>query len=780
MSLPQLLGGIHGLLLVGLSWRSAARLCDGGIARVCGWFLLVWSNLVYTALLLAAFSRLDHRPLYFAVSLTASVVLEALLWRRRVHALAAHPGHPPEPAPHRVDTIARRVLGVTLLLAALASLVICYFYVPNNWDSLTYRFSRAFFYLGRGDLLHVGNPLDPRLHYYPLNGTLFYLFFAIYQFSAIWFHAVTCLAWILAGTGTFYVARCLGASPSGSFVAMWICLLCPSVLAQAASTNDEVLSAVPLLLALAFLLEWFAAPRWRYVLLAGLGLGLGLGTKLHWVFYWAAAAAAAAIVLVRIVRNPAFRWDVLRRIPAALAAGAVAAPLACAFLVANYLSVHKLTDEAFNNVVLNRPFRLSLAREKIRINMANLFVSPLPDLLTPVNHYERRKTYTAFNGFFMRCCFSDLVETTKRSPEGNLFEGPADPEGAWPHEYTVWLGFMPHLMLLVCLAGAFSRGLPRGAIAVAAAFFCWCVTCSVSSRFIPTASVYYSFPAVLGIAALGPAWDFARGTRRWSRVLAGGFAAVIATHMLLGANLLAFGGMRNLQFAWHGKPAPDAHPVAPSVAEAIGAARRIYIPYSHWEVLYWNFMRFNFAAKYSTGVDLRTPSPDTMMLLTLAREGDSDFFPARLPAGTAAGLVYLGDADGQPILAQGGGAENLRSGRARYLVLPLSWRLGPEYRVPGVTIQVSRGSQQSACCLGVTASDGIEYRYELRSTSGASASREWRLVGDADPGIPPDGRSMYDSLVVETRLRQRPGEIARTERRASPLPYDLSKDGDAR
>src|SRR5256885_12844380 len=65
------------------------------------------------------------------------------------------------------------------------------------------------------------------------------------------------------------------------------------------------------------------------------------------------------------------------------------------------------------------------------------------------------------------------------------------------------------------------------------------------NRFIPTASVYYSFPAVLAFAALGPAWDFARASRRWiGRLLLAGFLAVFATHILLGANLLAFGGDR--------------------------------------------------------------------------------------------------------------------------------------------------------------------------------------------------------------------------------------------
>jgi 4-amino-4-deoxy-L-arabinose transferase-like glycosyltransferase len=775
--LPRVLGAIHGLLLIALCWRSATRLAAGSVPRLCAAFLLVWCNLAYTALILAALSKLDRMGLYFGASLAAAAAVEALLHYRGLRPLAAMRGKV-EIAEDRFDRVLRRVLGATLLLASLGSAAICYFYVPNNWDSCTYRFSRAFFYLGRGDLLHVGNPLDPRLLFYPFNGTLFYLFFAIYQFQSGWMYLVTCLGWVFAGLGSYFVARRLGASRTGSFAAAWICWLTPSVLAQAASTNDEVLAAVPLLLALGFAMEWLATAQAGYAVLAGIGLGLGFGSKLHWVFYSFFAGAAAILLAIRAMRNTDFRADLARRVPALLAACGVAAPLAGAFLVASYVSSGRLTDEGYNNAILNRPFRLSLAREKIRINTAELFVSPIPDLTPPVNREERKKSYAAFNQFFMKCCFSDLVETTKRSPEGYLFEGPADPEGAAPNEYTVWLGFMPHLLLLVFLVGVVTRKLPAAAVAIAGAFFAWHVTYAVENRFIPTASVYYSFPAVLAFGAFGPAWDFARNSRGWvGRLLLAGFLAVSSTHIVLGGNLLAFGGLRNLQFVWHKTPAPEMHPAAPGVVEAIRAARRIYIPYTHWEVLYWNFMRFNPVAKYSTGVDLRLPSPDTMMLLSVAREGGSDLIPARLPAGSVAGLTYLGDADSQPIFAQGGGVEIGRDRGRKYTLLPVWLDRDAAGLVRGLTMRVSRPSQEVICCVGLDASDGVEYRYELQSsTTRARRAHEWSRPGDPDPGISASANETYDTMTIETRIRQHPAEITRTVRRLNAGPYEIAKD----
>jgi len=219
------------------------------------------------------------------------------------------------------------------------------------------------------------------------------------------------------------------------------------------------------------------------------------------------------------------------------------------------------------------------------------------------------------------------------------------------------------------------------------------------------------------------------------------------------------------------------HSSAPSVVEAIRAARRIYIPYTHWEVLYWNFMRFNPAATYSTGVDLRMPDRATMLLLSVAREGGIDFFPARLPAGATTGLLYIGDADSQPIYAQGGGVETSHPSKPRYLLLPIWWSTDAAGKINGMTVRVSRPSQDVYCCVGIQPADSIEYRYELRSSAGSShRSRDWTRAGDPDPGVPANNGESFDALIVETRHRARPLEIQRTERRIAAYAYDLSKD----
>lgn len=79
----------------------------------------------------------------------------------------------------------------------------------------------------------------------------------------------------------------------------------------------------------------------------------------------------------------------------------------------------------YNRLVLNQPFNVSLALEKIRVSTAEMLLSPIPDLVPPIDREQRQAAYLAFNRFFMRCCFSDLVETVKPPYPGGYFRPPA-------------------------------------------------------------------------------------------------------------------------------------------------------------------------------------------------------------------------------------------------------------------------------------------------------------------------------------------------------------------
>ena len=568
MQNPQLLGMIHGLILIGLAWRSSGHLFGNAGHRLCSAYLLIWCDLVFTALILSLFSALDRVGLYFSVSLALAAGLELFLSFRHI---APHQGELRVglASPPLFDRVLKRVLAAVLAAVALATLLICIHYIPNNWDTCTYRLSRAFFYLGHGNLLHPGHPPDPRLAFYPFNGTLLNLFLAIYQFPPQSFNFISAFTWLFAGLAVFCAARSLGASRTGGFVAAWVCLMTPNVLVQSASGNDEILAATPLLMGLVFAVEWLHTPRIRYALLAGVGIGLGLGTKLHWAFYWVFVCLAAVVFGVRILRSRELRSQLFARVPAILAASVIAAPLALSFLVSNYISTKHLTNEAFNNQVLNTPFRLSLAREKIETSTGEMLLSPIPDFVPPLDRPRRQSAYAAFNQFLMKCCFSNLVETTQRSVEGYQFIGPSDQYAYLPSEITVWLGLLPHFMILVCLMLVFTRKLPIESLWFIAAFWLWDLTYAMETRYIYWACTYYCFPAIISAAAIGLVWDFARSSSSGvSRFLSASFLVLFAAQFLLSANLLVFGGLRNIQFVFNRNPQKEMHPVDDSVVAA--------------------------------------------------------------------------------------------------------------------------------------------------------------------------------------------------------------------
>src|SRR5579883_936219 len=77
MNQYHLLFVAHVTILLAATGVTAQRLYLGTLTRICAGFILLWSNLVYTALVLSAFSQLGRPWPYFAVS----VVLALVLWR---------------------------------------------------------------------------------------------------------------------------------------------------------------------------------------------------------------------------------------------------------------------------------------------------------------------------------------------------------------------------------------------------------------------------------------------------------------------------------------------------------------------------------------------------------------------------------------------------------------------------------------------------------------------------------------------------------------------------
>ena len=742
----ELLGWVHAAILVVIGYFLASRLTSDLVQRACAIFLLTWANLAYTALGLSLFSALDQVGWYFFSSVALALISLAVA-RRFCVAPGREPIHANNPKLKgrinaKVKTKAKTklkattavfdrtvwlVLCATLLLALTASLLIAAHYLPNNWDSCSYRLPRAFFYLGKGNLLHFGPTSDPRLLYYPFNGALANLFLALYRFGDRSVYLTGFLAWAFAGLGVYSACRVMKTSRTGALIAGWLCILSPCVLAQVCSLNDEVLAATPILLGAVFAMLWLATNRKRFAVLAGLGAGLGAGTKLHWVFYWPFAIAVLIAFLVWALRKKAIVGTALPRLPAIGLAACAAIPLSSGFMLANYLSTGHFTNSAFNDAVLNHPFRLSVAQEELRINTARLFLSPIPDLVTPLDPQQRKLAYAKFNKFCNQYLVGKVVVASTRSPEGYLYLGPSEPNAYGYTEYTVWLGFLPVLLVIGCIVGLLQRGSMLVPTAFLISFFFYHATYSVETKYIGGIGVYYSFAAILAAAGVGPLWDWARSHRGLGgRLIVGIFVAVMATHVLLAGNLLGFGALRNVA-ALARPPLPD--PVNSDASHAIELASQIYIPYTHWEVPYWTYMRLNPGARYTTGLALNFHAPNVLTLLPVdAGTAELDATPVRLPKGSP-GLTYLGDAGADHIFARGSDIEKREPQRSGYALMSF-------HRIHDPTTAHTIGLRADPAWVGVNESEGIEFCYDLSiSNHDPGVHHGWMKPGDHDAGL---------------------------------------------
>ncbi len=764
MNAYQLAGILHLVLLCVLTGFTVRRLFAGVAARICAGFVLIWANLAYTALLLSLFSQLANRWLYFSTSLLLALGTWLSIRRRVSEPLALA-----RATDRLYESRAQRLLAwfliATLSIAGVCTLVICTRYYADNWDTLAYRFARVFFYLGQGNLLHFSDFSDYRALTYPLNDALLYILPAVYQFDGRTFNLVSFSCWGMAATGVYFLAQVIGASKLGALVASWLCALAPIILCEAASTNDDVMAAVPMLLGMCFACGAFQHHSRRCLVLAGLGLGLGFGTKLHWAFFLPIVGMAGAIACLRALLKkrfiPGIR-DWLPAWPSLLLAAILAAPLATSQLVSDRLSGPMRVRPTLADA-LNRPFRLDVARQQVRIVSAQLFLSPIPDLAIHFNADARRRTYEDFDRWTNQRWFRNVNNDPAFGAYSYRFRGIADPEGYWYFEQTLWLGFLPLLSVLLLVAGLIPGVLPAGASLFFLAFTGFHLSFTGLSRYMETICAYYSYPAVLTCAGFGLAWDALQRKKtllRTSLLFGLGFAFV--THLVIDFNLLSFNVQRNLPTAL--KRNFDGETSVTRIQEpaihAIQAANRINIPYLHWEVLYWDIMRHNLGAVYTTGSEAIAPDPGTLNILSIAN--DQQFLIGCSP-GSAGGLTYLGTSSSGYLFGKGANVREQSPSQNGYFLLPAQVLR----KAPGQSISEFRFDTHAM--VGLEPAGDIEFRIHSTSSDGDRWASPWltRNSGSQVLDVPSQGK--WISLSLEARSTQKKGWICEIDQTTYPF-----------
>jgi len=177
------------------------------------------------------------------------------------------------------NRIALFLISIILVFSSV-KLVINLVNPPFGWDSLNYHFTFAVEWLKNANL-NLGMTIsdDPSPPYYPINGSLLYLWLMLplknvflADLGQLPFFCVTFLA-------VFSLARKVGLSRDNSFYASAIFFITPNFFKQLSIAYVDVIVAGLFLTTVVYLFLLNAKFCWRIVVLFSMSLGLLIGTK---------------------------------------------------------------------------------------------------------------------------------------------------------------------------------------------------------------------------------------------------------------------------------------------------------------------------------------------------------------------------------------------------------------------------------------------------------------------------------------------------------------------
>jgi len=602
----QLLFLAHLIVLVSWNWRTARRLFASDFPALFATVLLAWANLIHTAQVASLAGVLNVPLAYFAISLGISSLYG------RFFAWACPEAVPSDGLRFRDvwgqirGSIFSFALLVALAFFACGVLLMALSVLPNNWDTLAYRFPRVNFYLNSAALVHASKGLDFRLLFYPYNGSLLYLFLGEYQLTGVTWNLVSVFGWMVAGLGAFYFPLFLGGTVRAGMFSAYALLTAPIVLCVANSTNDELLAGGPLLLGVIFLADWFRNRTLSSLIFALMGMGISVGVKLHLMFYGPGLLIAVllAVRYHRVELTALWKESLQPKLQMFGVGMLIVVPLAVGFMVTNYVSSGKVTNSAANKEVLNSPFHFGAAFQNLQLLTAQLFISPLPDHARIFGQTKGAEAYKATNELTNKTIFKNVKQGPPYTSAYYKFRGISSPLAEYYFEETLWMGMVPWALLAAILwmiAKRREQSLPIWVLLLSLP--AWHVTLCAIHIYVEAIGTYYAYAAPVGLAGLGLIWERMGKSggfigRYGSRFL----VLVLVSNTLLSATLLFSGSKRDVTQAFRVTDAETpVSQTSASVRNAMSKAKQVYITYTHWELLYWNLMRLNPAARYFSG-----------------------------------------------------------------------------------------------------------------------------------------------------------------------------------
>ena len=751
-----------------------AILAVGVKSRFLGWgpalvaiFLLIWADLILTAQLLSLFSAIYLTGLYVAASLAIAAIISVGLRCVPLEAELKVPEFS-NPFPPQISRYLAWFLVGTAMFALLIDLVLALGMLPANPDSIVYRFPRAYWYLGHGALTHFSNVADPRVLYYPFNGTL--LFLPLIHFQAIpqAFTLVSLLCWLMVGLTTYLFARNFGGPRLFAAATAWLIYLAPNVLLQSLSTNDEIIAASALLAGLFFLHRWYWGRQSFDALIGIVGVSISAGSKLHVMFYWPLLAMIAVVLAFhyRAVSAEISSWTG-RRLGALAVTICLAAIIAFSFILYNYVSAGRLTAWEFNQQLLNKPFNWRVAVQTSVVYLTQVVLTPFADLHVALNPTVRAQHYENFNRIFAPL-FSWVDNGAAYTSASYRFSGINSPSAVAFNEQTLFIGFTWLAAILAGIWLATRRGdkraiWPRFQLA---SLPVWLVTFAAMTRYIEGVTVYLGYAAIVAAPAMVFAFAPVRSLRldriRWALL-----AFVVTTQCFFALDIFATSSPRNLIALMRAPhwPASRGFSIEASVLREIGESRDGLTNRSiAWGQPFWTTMFANpqvrqllaanpdpipvppDAASDPASIALRyshyvlMPKPDDRRLhlfLFPQTPAYGHVIVIRIPDKPSPGFTWIGDIQfslgPEWVFAAGNGVELRHPGRDKYVLLPIQEfsdfgrNAEPKIRIPPVVY-------------GLGARDDLKFRFELKIDGKLAGSSDWQQAPSVDlatPGLKP-------------------------------------------
>ncbi len=345
---------LHLFLISFFSYKIAQRFIPEILERLLTAFILVWANVVATALLLSCFLLLGNRYLYFNLSVLLTLVAYGIVYNKKN----------PNPSIDWKNSIRQFFqcshslwevfLFLTLLFFLCVNIVVAFSFSPSGWDSLAYHLPRIYFYLGQGHLGHFTTG-DFRMIFFPFNFELLQLMCVTYGQPDWLLNFANLFCWIFAGIALFVICRRIGLKISTAFLSSWIGLTATMVLVYATITYNDLPMAVPLLIGVVFTLRWLEERQWKNVVFAGIGFGLSAGSKLTIFFFWPMVIIIPGFILYSIIEKEITLQQTLQGIRHWVVGALIAIILTVPFMMINYYYTKQLMTPG-SNFMLNKPF----------------------------------------------------------------------------------------------------------------------------------------------------------------------------------------------------------------------------------------------------------------------------------------------------------------------------------------------------------------------------------------------------------------------------------------